>query len=51
MPGSVAVLKSALAVNVHRLPSLEHATTPARFEQGSGGWGKLALEAQSLHGT
>ena len=39
MPGSVAVLKSALAVDVHPLPSLEHVITYARFEQGSGGWG------------
>src|SRR6202162_4358235 len=39
MPGSVAVLKSALAVNVHRLPSLEHVTTSARLSRAAAGGG------------
>jgi hypothetical protein len=51
MPDSVAVLKSALAVNVHQLPSLEHATTSAGLSTAAACGGKLALEEQSLHGT
>lgn len=37
MPGSVAVLKSALAVNVHPLPSLEHVTTSAVLSRAAAG--------------